>query len=48
MELENHIPATIDESRLQAALAASGLASNELLTNQGGGYPELKFPRATD
>ena len=44
LEVENHIPATIDESRLQEAVTASGFRSNDLLTNQREGYPELKLP----
>jgi hypothetical protein len=33
LELENHIPATINESRLQEALTASGVGASELMTN---------------
>ena len=44
LELENHIPATIDESRLREALSESAVGAGGLLTNHQEGYPELKFP----
>jgi hypothetical protein len=37
-EVQNHIPATIDERSLNAAMRKSGVSARELLTNQPNGY----------
>ncbi|KAK9444878.1 slyX domain-containing protein [Metarhizium brunneum] len=42
-ELQNRIPAVIDESRLHDALTASGLSLEALLSTDQG-YPKLNFP----
>ena len=43
LELENHIPAIIDESQLRDALRASAVSANELLSQLNEGNIELKF-----
>ena len=43
LEIENHIPAIIDESLLNDALRASGKSRSELLCQNGESYVELKF-----
>lgn len=44
LNLLNHIPATIDQHHLTAALVASGVSAESLLAGQPDGYPELDFP----
>lgn len=42
-ELQNRIPAVVDEATLGEALNASGLTRDDLLST-GPGYPTLDFP----
>jgi hypothetical protein len=43
-DLQNHIPAVIDQHQLDAALRASGITADRLLANSPGGYAEIDFP----
>lgn len=44
LELQNHIPAVIDQPQLDAALRTSGIPAEQPLEDPRDGYPELKFP----
>jgi hypothetical protein len=44
LELENHIPAIVEQSALNNALRTAGKSSDELLSQTEESYVELKFP----
>jgi hypothetical protein len=44
LEVSHHIPAVIDQERLNTAILASGISAKDLLSNPRDGYPELVFP----
>ena len=44
LEVPHHIPALIDQERLDAAILASGISAKDLLSNPRDRYPELVFP----
>ena len=45
LEVQHHVPAIIDEERLDATIAAAGISPRALMRTQAAdGYPELIFP----
>jgi len=44
LELENHVPAIIDQLQLDDAMQASNISASAMMTNQTNDYPELNFP----
>jgi Protein of unknown function (DUF3723) len=43
LELENYVPAIINQSQLDDAMRASTISASAIMTNQTDDYPELSF-----